>query len=175
MLILGLLRLIAVKSLGYHEHVSEYGFHWNFFFTLAIVKILSSFIFFIGFPANGSWFASLVVIACHEIWLGIYAGRWILEADDDLKARQSMDLLSANREGVVSSIGFLAIYMAGVSCGIPILRPKSLMRDCADELKSLAMWSVLMWGSLFYSKEGLFMPPSRRFANWSYFNWMVGV
>ncbi len=30
-----------------------------------------------------------------------------------------------------------------------------------------------MWTSLFYSEHQLFLRPSRRLANWNYFNWMV--
>ncbi len=37
--VLGLVRMASVQATDYQQHVSEYGVHWNFFFTIAAVKV----------------------------------------------------------------------------------------------------------------------------------------
>merc|ERR1712150_10621 len=47
---LGLTRFVTHVYVNYQEHVSEYGIHWNFFFTLGIISWLSKSMF--SFPLN---------------------------------------------------------------------------------------------------------------------------
>lgn len=42
LLVLGFSRVASVKLSDYAEHVSEYGVHWNYFFTLAAVSIAAA-------------------------------------------------------------------------------------------------------------------------------------
>lgn len=39
LIFLGFLRLGLITITGYHQDISEYGLHWNFFFTLSFTKV----------------------------------------------------------------------------------------------------------------------------------------
>merc|ERR550519_3230219 len=167
LLFLGLARLISVTSLGYHENVTEYGLHWNFFFTLASVKLLSSLILRIIDDTKTVWVSSVMVSILYEGVLTFWLADWILAADTPRD-----DLISANREGLFSSLGYLAVYLAGVSWGREIFRYNGSVSELWVMLRLLLLWSVLMWLSLAYSVS-FFLPPSRRLANYTFFTWIL--
>ncbi|VDN28957.1 unnamed protein product [Dibothriocephalus latus] len=42
LVLMGASRTVVVKLLGYPDHVTEYGVHWNFFITMAALRVSSS-------------------------------------------------------------------------------------------------------------------------------------
>ena len=115
---LGLIRLWSVKGLEYAEHVSEYGVHWNFFFTLALLPPFTALLQPIirVVPSTGT--LAFVIAICYELVLYLTPDlkRYII-----LSPRIEGDWFSQNREGVFSFVGYLAIFIAGVGIGEGIL------------------------------------------------------
>jgi len=166
LLVLGIARLVSVALVGYHENVTEYGVHWNFFFTLASVRLLSSLLLPLIKETKMVWVLSVVVAVLYEGVLTFWVGEWIVsEAPRD-------NLLAANREGLFSSFGYLAIYLAGVAWGREILTTRGSMSELLVVARLLVLWTGIMWLSLAYSTT-FFLPPSRRMANYTFFTWIV--
>ena len=63
--------------------------------------------------------------------LGVGLGKWIIDEGP------RHDLVSANREGIVSCVGYLAIYFSGVSWGALVFNPKTITKDYIADAKSL--------------------------------------
>ena len=177
LLVLGMVRLYSVKGLDYAEHTTEYGVHWNFFFTLAM---LPPFATVFQFSHSSVFLHSLLSSALG----GIYQS--LLEFTD-LKAyiltAPRVDILSQNREGIFSFLGYLAIFLAGQATGFYILprhpnRSSSTANVTAQRKRlifRLASWSII-WGLLFYLttsyRHGLGLRVSRRLANLPYIFWV---
>ncbi|KAK2627411.1 hypothetical protein QTJ16_003377 [Diplocarpon rosae] len=173
LLILGLIRLYTVKGLDYAEHVTEYGVHWNFFFTLGLLPPFVALF--------QSLFAYIPSYAGLAVLLGV-AYQAALEFTG-LKAfvltGPRGNLLEQNREGIFSFGGYLAIFLAGQELGLLVL-PRGVGASPRDVRKrlllKLAAWS-LGWIVLFnlatnYS-YGLSLSVSRRLANLPYFLWIA--
>ncbi|KAF8965738.1 GWT1-domain-containing protein [Flammula alnicola] len=113
---LGGLRVVLVKMTGYPEHVTEYGVHWNFFITLALLPILQVLLhpvlLFLPISMVGVLVALLQQLALSHFHLKAY----VLS---DVRS----SLVSANKEGLVSLPGYLAIQLLGLSAGTLILPP----------------------------------------------------
>lgn len=174
LLVLGVIRTLSVKGLDYAEHVTEYGVHWNFFFTLGLlppfVEALRSALRFVpSFAALALLLAMAYEVALDKTDLGAFV----------LTAPRT-DLLSMNKEGVFSFFGYLAIFLAGQDAGMYVLprsinpgAPKSAQRKTL--LRTLAVrsagWAALYLLATSY-RYGFALRVSRRLANLPYVLWV---
>ena len=197
LLALGIIRLISVKNLAYAEHVSEYGVHWNFFFTLAFLPLFLSLLHPIlshprltHLPVHGS--LGLMLSLTIELVLNTTSlKQWALTAP-------RTSLLSANKEGLVSLPGYLAIFLLGMETGSLVLprfthptpplsqtlklfrlnpasaSPRnvllaSLSLSCAFFSAALALF---LYAPSLHLNPWLSIPVSRRLANLPYVVWI---
>lgn len=96
LIILGFLRLVTTTGVDYQVHVGEYGVHWNFFFTLAAVSILTSVINIS--PQYSGVLGSLVLVG-YQFCLMHGLNHYLLSNE------RGMDIISQNKEGIFSIFG----------------------------------------------------------------------
>lgn len=164
---LGLARLISVKMTGYHEHVTEYGVHWNFFFTLAIVRVAASMLLSV-LPVTHSWIFAMLIAVIYQFTLETTELKAFIIHNND----RELDFLHANKEGIFSGVGYVAIYLAGVNVGFYVMQPRSKVNEWLRTL------FYLLFGSFgFYcvlcTCQILVEPVSRRLANLPFVLWSV--
>ncbi|XP_015264972.1 PREDICTED: phosphatidylinositol-glycan biosynthesis class W protein [Gekko japonicus] len=170
LLLLGFGRLMSVKAVEYHEHVSEYGAHWNFFFTLAIVRMAASLILTL-FPVHKAWITAITLAVVYECFLTFTPLKmFILHGSDGRGSRAGF--LNANREGVFSIIGYLAIYMASVQVGLYLLKKRGSVREWVGVIYSF-VWAILILFLFLCAIQTYIETVSRRMANLSFCVWVV--
>lgn len=176
LIILGTIRLYSVKGLDYAEHVTEYGIHWNFFFTLALLPPFVE-IFHSATKLIPSYEAlSFLVSVLYQMALESTSLKEFI-----LLSPRGPSLLLKNREGVCSFVGYLAIFLAGRAAGLQVM-PRRSDLSAKDARKSLLL-RLLVWSSIwslgFYlnstyaSGYGANIPVSRRIANMPYVLWVA--
>ncbi|XP_068621366.1 uncharacterized protein [Battus philenor] len=148
---LGLVRYFSVKQLDYHEHVTEYGVHWNFFFTLAVCKLISSIILYYS---KRPLLLCCLTLIFHEYLLYYGLQEWVFSDKDRIT------LIDANREGIGSSMGYVSLYLFAVHVR-SVLNNNSLYRY--KVLLQFAITSFVLWSSLYV--VNYYRPTSRTLAN----------
>jgi glucosaminylphosphatidylinositol acyltransferase len=176
LIVLGFIRLYSVKGLDYAEHVTEYGVHWNFFFTLGFLPPFLA-LFQTAFAYIPSYAGLAVLLgAAYQIALEFTSLKaFVLTAP-------RTDLFSQNREGIFSFFGYLAIFLAGQSTGMFVI-PRKLSSTATTGteqrkrlLLTLGAWSgiwILLFVGITNYKYGLALSVSRRLANLPYILWIA--
>ncbi len=173
LILLGIVRLYSVKGLDYAEHVTEYGVHWNFFFTLAFLPPFTALFQTLN---PGQYSTALFSLTCGGIF------ELVLNFTN-LKAfiltAPRIDLLSQNREGIFSFWGYFAIFLAGQAIGFVVFsRDQQLSsKEQRRQLLLRLIASSMMWSTLFFFTTsydyGLGTRVSRRLANLPYVLWVA--
>ena len=109
---LGCARLFMVKFLGYQEVEEEYGLHWNFFFTLGAVWIMSDAAHALARSFGNQEHLALSVsailtISCHQWSLS----RKGLSTFIFTASRQEGGFFAQNREGLVSLLAYWPMHV----------------------------------------------------------------
>lgn len=108
--ILGMARFIFVRQTDYNVPVSEYGIHWNFFITLGVSKIICTLVLNV-IKIQYVFINAVFIIIIHEILLQTSLQKFIL------MSTERDNFITANKEGLVSCLGYISIYLFSLSFG----------------------------------------------------------
>ncbi|KAH6771497.1 transferase [Perilla frutescens var. hirtella] len=137
LIILGFARLISTSSVNYQVHVAEYGVHWNFFFTLAAVAILT---LIIDVHPNYCGILGSLILIGYQASLSCGLNKYLLS--DERKT----DIFSQNKEGIFSIFGYWGMYLIGVRIGSYILfgdNAEAMLKT--KKLARTRVWALCMF------------------------------
>lgn len=155
--VLAIVRMVSVWGVDYQTHVSEYGVHWNFFCTLALVGIFVNLMDIAGVTGrNSSPRLFLLLGACiatlQQLALS-FGGMY-----DFVMHAERVNLVSANKEGICTVAGYLSIYYIGVGVGKFIFscrtRKHWIRLSLYMTLSVVLLW-ILQWIALERSQAGI--------------------
>ncbi|XP_059641863.1 uncharacterized protein At4g17910 isoform X3 [Cornus florida] len=108
LIFLGFARLVTTTSVDYQVHVGEYGVHWNFFFTLAAVSILTT---IINIQTQYCGILGSLILVGYQVCLMLGLNKYMLSNE------RGTDIISLNKEGIFSIFGYWGMYLVGVHLG----------------------------------------------------------
>jgi len=166
--LLGSARFITHKSVDYQLHVSEYGVHWNFFFTLALVEfVVTLFDILLDYltrtrrsrvkrqedgDSDSTDSTNSVIVISHLYYL--FIGCFFVILQQFLLSHAGMmnyvlfadrtSFFSANKEGICSVLGYVSIYYFGCGMG-RIIFQCATRQDVLRMVKSLVVMCMGLW------------------------------
>ncbi|KAG0470210.1 hypothetical protein HPP92_016910 [Vanilla planifolia] len=166
LVLLGAGRLILTSGVDYQVHVGEYGVHWNFFFTLAAVTLLTYVIRI--HPKYCGLFGSTILLV-YQISLTYGLNEYLLSN------RRASDIVSQNKEGIFSVFGYWGLYLIGLHLGYRLFFLNSSSTNARDNLNTkCCVWvlSGVFW-SLTIILDRYVERVSRRMCNLAYVTFVL--
>jgi len=195
LLLIGLIRLATTKGLEYQEHVSEYGIHWNFFFTLCCIELIMILwkqiktTFCNSALRTSATYISVDLVlgvafmVTYQLYLSQYGGQeFIVYANRQCFANTNSSLcnaFAANREGILGVIGYCSLRLlseciAKVCLLLPPPPPSSSSNDAISSQRRRLFYSSMgLWLLHFLLTVCLHIPNSRRTTNASFILWAL--
>lgn len=138
LMVLGIARLLSTAGVDYQVHVGEYGVHWNFFFTLAAVSILTS---MINIPPKYSGILGLLILVGYQVCLMNGLNVYLLSNE------RGTDIISLNKEGIFSIFGYWGMYLVGVQLGSYLFFGNSKQVSRSNKWARIRVWifALLFW------------------------------
>jgi len=189
--ILGFARYVSVKRSGYQLIEEEYGPMWNFFFSLAVIDILSTAIvcacgsFITGkYRMRSTFIVASSIAILVELLLRmnvVYDAKnttmklesWLLLPTKErgafpTKYTDVVPFVKLNREGAFSCVGMTSLHFFGRFFGEYVHTKKS-----EGDLRRAVWLALALWMVSFTSIDVLkIIKPSRRLCNFGYILWM---
>ena len=173
LLSLGIIRFVANKGLDYQEHMSEYGIHWNFFLTLAVVTPLASLLSSHTPSASSvySWLLPILLMGCYQYALDVGLQDYIETAPRQCTSYENVlcNMFAANREGILGCIGYLSLYLASQAIGRLCLWNKNI--STRERRILLFGTAVILW--VLHALLARFVTASRRSTNATFCVWTL--
>ncbi|KAL2518991.1 Uncharacterized protein Adt_15238 [Abeliophyllum distichum] len=168
LIFLGFARLISTTSVDYQVHVGEYGVHWNFFFTLAAVSILTS---IVNVSPNQCGILGSFILIGYQVFLSRGLNEYLLSE------KRGTNVMSQNKEGIFSIFGYWGMYLVGVRIGSYLFFENNV--DTAlrtNKWTRTRVWSLC----LFFWSTTLFLDlhverVSRRTCNLAYVSLVLAI
>ena len=174
----GVARIVATRAISYHSHVGEYGLHWNFFLTLAVVKAVG---ILISARAAGVVSASLAL--SYQFALSLAGLQDYVNADHHDEDDKG-SLFRMNKEGIVSLVGYVALHSLARfyarQSKLLVLSDRTATELAKKEVAYFHFYctcacTAICWSCVFVLEEIFSIRVSRRSVNLAYVFWCFGI
>ncbi|XP_065210260.1 phosphatidylinositol-glycan biosynthesis class W protein-like [Planococcus citri] len=167
LLIIGVGRYIATAAVQYHQNVSEYGVHWNFFISLSVLAILNELLILFVNRINTVYVLIVISLSLHEFML--YAGVKSWVNDDPSR----VGFLASNKEGICSLLGYEVIYLCGIVIKHYLPRKGDKFEKYFSSMYKFLIAFIVC--TIFTMLSEYTFGVSRKFANCGYIFWIISL